>query len=175
MLSLIVFEGLAGVGRGEFVIHTTIKKQNLGGGGGVGSGNVNDDDDDVKCGWEANNHDAVATMMAAATMKGGCWCQCKDVTISHNKVMSNKWQQRLRWWMRGCSGSCICGQEACCCRTGNHGKQEAPADGNGEGSDNDNNEGNKKSEGGDGNGNKGDDGNFPEGGGRRWPQQSTRY
>ncbi len=58
----------------------------------------------------------VATMMAAATMRGGHWCQCEDVTISRNKVMSHKWQQQLRWWVRGCSGSCVCGQEACCRR-----------------------------------------------------------
>jgi hypothetical protein len=50
--------------------------------------------------------------------------------------------------------------------------------GNGEGSEDDGNEGNKESEGveGDeGEGDEGDDGNFPEGGGRRWAQQSTRY
>ncbi len=49
---------------------------------------------------------------------------------------------------------------------------------NGKGSEDDGNESNKESEGveGDeGEGDKGDDGNFPEGGGRRWTQQSTRY
>jgi hypothetical protein len=58
------------------------------------------------------------------------------------------------------------------------GRQEAPADGNGEGSEHDGNEGNKESEGVEGNkgeGNKGDNGNFPKGGGRQWTQQSTRY
>ncbi len=50
--------------------------------------------------------------------------------------------------------------------------------GNGEGSEDDGDEGDKESEGveGDeGEGDEGDDGNFPEGGGRRWTQQSTRY
>ncbi len=50
--------------------------------------------------------------------------------------------------------------------------------GNDKGSEDDGNEGNKESEGveGDeGEGNEGDDGNFPEGGGSRWTQQSTRY
>jgi hypothetical protein len=40
------------------------------------------------------------------------------------------------------------------------------------------NEGNEESEGveeDEGEGNEGDDGNFPEGGRRRWTQQSTRY
>jgi hypothetical protein len=41
-----------------------------------------------------------------------------NVTISCNKVKSHGWQQQLRWQMRGCSGSCVCGQEACCRRTG---------------------------------------------------------
>ena len=50
--------------------------------------------------------------------------------------------------------------------------------GNGKGKEDDGNEGNKESEGFEGNegeGNEGDNGNFPEGGGRRWTQQSTRY
>ncbi len=50
--------------------------------------------------------------------------------------------------------------------------------GNGKGSEDNGNEGDKESEGveGDeGEGDKDDDGNFPEGGGRRWTQQSTRY
>ncbi len=49
---------------------------------------------------------------------------------------------------------------------------------NGEGSEDDSNESNEESEGveGDeGEADEGDDGNFPEGGGRRWTQQSTRY
>ncbi len=98
-----------------------------------------------------------------------------NVTISRNKVKSHGRQEQLRWWMRGCSGSCVCRQEACCWRTGNRGKQEAPADGNGEGNEDNNNKSDKESEGNDGEGNKGDDGNFPEGGGRRWTQQSTKY
>jgi hypothetical protein len=53
-------------------------------------------------------------MTAAATMRGRCWCRCNDVTISHYEVKSHKWQQRLHWQMRGCSGSCVCRQEACC-------------------------------------------------------------
>jgi hypothetical protein len=61
-----------------------------------------------------NNHKAMATMKAAATMRGGCWCQCNNVTISHYEVKSHEWQQRLCWQMRGSSGSCVCGQEACC-------------------------------------------------------------
>jgi hypothetical protein len=98
-----------------------------------------------------------------------------NVTICRNKVKSHGWQQRLHWRMRGCSGSCVCGKEACCRRTGDRGGQEAPADGNGEGSEDDDNTGGKESEGDDGEGDKGDDGNFPEGGGRRWTQQSTKY
>jgi hypothetical protein len=50
--------------------------------------------------------------------------------------------------------------------------------GNGKGSEDDGNEGDKETEGVDedeGEGDKGDDGNFPLGGGRRWTQQSTRY
>jgi hypothetical protein len=43
-----------------------------------------------------------------------------------------------------CISSCICRQEACCQQTGNHGGQEAPADGNGKGSEDNNNEGNKE-------------------------------
>ena len=49
---------------------------------------------------------------------------------------------------------------------------------NSKGSEDDSNKSNKESEGveGDeGEGDKGNDGNFPEGGGRRWTQQSTRY
>jgi hypothetical protein len=98
-----------------------------------------------------------------------------NITISRNKVKSHGCQQQLRWHMRGCSGSCICGQEACCWRTSDRGGQEATADGNGNGSEDDDNKGNKESEGNDGKGNKGDDGNFPKGGGRRWTQQSTKY
>ena len=29
----------------------------------------------------------MATMTAAATMRGGCWCRCDDVTISHYEIM----------------------------------------------------------------------------------------
>ncbi len=50
--------------------------------------------------------------------------------------------------------------------------------GNSEGSEDDGNEGDKESKGVEGDeveGDEGDDGNFPEGGGRRWTQQSTRY
>jgi hypothetical protein len=50
--------------------------------------------------------------------------------------------------------------------------------GNGKGSEDDGNEDDEESEGvrGDeGEGDEGDDGNFLEGGGRRWTQQSTRY
>jgi hypothetical protein len=61
-----------------------------------------------------NNHKAMATMTAAATMRGGRWCRCNNVTISHYEVNIHKWQQRLRWQTRGSSGSCICGREACC-------------------------------------------------------------
>ncbi len=49
---------------------------------------------------------------------------------------------------------------------------------NSEGSEDDGNESNEESkgvEGDKGEGDKGDDGNFPEGGERRWAQQSTRY
>ncbi len=96
------------------------------------------------------------------------WRICTyNVTISHNKVKSHGWQQRLRWQMRGCSGSCVCRREACCCRTGDRGGQGAPADGNSKGSEDDNNKGDKESEGNDGEGNKGNDRNFPEGGGRQ--------
>jgi hypothetical protein len=56
-----------------------------------------------------NNHKAMEMMTAAATMRGGRWSQWKDVTISHDEVKSHEWQQWLRWQMRGCSGSCICG------------------------------------------------------------------
>jgi hypothetical protein len=83
------------------------------------------------------------------------------VTISHNKVKSHGWQQQLHWRMRGCSGSCICGHEACCWKTGNHGGQEVPADGNGKGSEDNDSKGDKESEGDDGEGGKGNDGNFP--------------
>ncbi len=104
------------------------------------------------------------------------WRLCTyNLTISCNKVKSHGWQQRLRWWMRGCSGSCVCRQEACCRRTGNRSGQEAPEDGNGKGSEDDDNKGNEESEGNDGKGNKGNDGNFPEGGGRQQTQQSTKY
>jgi hypothetical protein len=48
-------------------------------------------------------------------------------------------------------------------------------DGIGEGSEDDDNKGDEESEGDDSEGNKGDDGNFPEGGGRQWTQQSTKY
>jgi hypothetical protein len=100
------------------------------------------------------------------------WRLCTyKVTISHNKVKSHRWQQQLRWRMIGCSGSCVCGQEACCQWTGNCGRQEAPANSNGKGSEDNNNKGNKESEGNDGEGNKGNDRNFPKGGGRRWTQQ----
>ncbi len=50
--------------------------------------------------------------------------------------------------------------------------------GNGEGSEVNYNKGNKESkgvEGDKGEGDKGDDENFPKGGGRGWTQQSTRY
>ncbi len=60
-------------------------------------------------------------------------------------------------------------------RTGNCGGQEAPADGKGEGSEEDDNKGDKESEGNEAKGDKGDDRNFPEGGGRQWTQQSTKY
>jgi hypothetical protein len=104
------------------------------------------------------------------------WRLCVyNVIIGHNKVKSHGWQQRLHWRMRGCSGSCICGKEVCCQRTGDCGGQEAPADGNGKGSEDNDNKGGKESEGDDGEGDKGNDGNFPEGGGRRWTQQSTKY
>jgi hypothetical protein len=87
------------------------------------------------------------------------WRLCTyNATSSCNKVKSRAWQQQLRWWMRGCSGSCICGKEVCCQRTGDCGGQEAPVDGNGEGSEDDDNKGDEESE-----GNKGNDGNFPEG------------
>ncbi len=49
---------------------------------------------------------------------------------------------------------------------------------NGEGSEDNSNKGNKESKGVDGDegeGDKGDDENIPEGGGRQWTQQSTRY
>jgi hypothetical protein len=49
---------------------------------------------------------------------------------------------------------------------------------NGKGSEDDGNKSEKESkgvEGDEGKGDEGDDGNFPEGGGRRWTQQSTRY
>jgi hypothetical protein len=47
-------------------------------------------------------------------MRGGRWCRCNNVTISHYEVKSHEWQQWLRWQMRGCSGSYVCGREACC-------------------------------------------------------------
>ncbi len=68
-----------------------------------------------------------------------------------------------------------CLQQLCCRRMGNYSGQEAPAHGNGRGSEDDDNKGDKKSESGDGKGDKGDDRNFPEGGSRRWTQQSTKY
>jgi hypothetical protein len=68
--------------------------------------------------------------------------------------------------MRGCSSSCVCGREACCRRTGDRGGQEAPADSNGKGSEDDDNKGDEESEKDAGEGDKGDDGKFPEGGGR---------
>jgi hypothetical protein len=122
----------------------------------------------------------MARMTAAVTMRGGRWCRCNDVTISHNVEKSHKWQQRLCFRTRGCSSSCVCKQEACCRWTGIRSGQEAPADGNGNGSEDNGNEGIKENEGVKGNkgeGNEGDDddGNFPEGGGRGWTQQSTRY
>jgi hypothetical protein len=58
------------------------------------------------------------------------------------------------------------------------GRQEALADSNGKGSEHDGNKGDKESEwvkGNEGEGDKGDNGNFSEGGGRQWTQQSTRY
>ena len=119
------------------------------------------------------NHEAMATMTAAATMRGGRWCQCNNVTISHDEVKSHEWQQRLRWQMRGCSGSCVCRWEGCCQWMGIRGRQEAPADGNSEGSEHDGNKGDEESKGLEGN--KGDNGNFPDGGGRQWTQQSTWY
>ncbi len=123
-------------------------------------------------GQVANNHDAMAIMMVAATMRGGHWCQCNDVTISHNEVKSHEWQQRHCWRMRGCSGSCICGQEAYCQWTGNRSGKKALADSNGKGSeDNDNKSNNdskgNKGEGDKGKGNEGNDGNFPKEEGRR--------
>ncbi len=56
--------------------------------------------------------------------------------------------------------------------------KRALADGNDEGSEHDGNKGDKESEGVEGDEgecDEGDNGNFPEGGGRRWTQQSTRY
>jgi hypothetical protein len=98
-----------------------------------------------------------------------------NVTISCNKVKSRGWQQQLRWRMRGCSSSCICGQEVCCWRMGNRGGQETPVDGNGKGSEHDDNKGDEESEGNYGKGDKGNDVNFPEGVRRQWTQQSTKY
>ncbi len=62
----------------------------------------------------SNNHKAMATMTAAATLRGGRWCQWDDVIISHYEVKRHEWQQRLRWRTRGCSSSCVCRREACC-------------------------------------------------------------
>ncbi len=88
-------------------------------------------------------------------MRGGHWCQCNNVTISHYEVKSHKWQQRLsderlqwllRLWMRGVLPM-----------------------GNGEGSEDNGNKGDKESkgvEGDKGEGDEGDDGNFPKGGRR---------
>jgi hypothetical protein len=58
------------------------------------------------------------------------------------------------------------------------GRQEAPADGNGEGSEHDGNKEDEESkgvEGNEGEGNEGDNGNLAKGGGRRLTQQSTKY
>jgi hypothetical protein len=58
------------------------------------------------------------------------------------------------------------------------GRQEALADGNGKGNEHNGKKGNKESKGVTGNegeGDKVDNGNFPEGGGRQWSQQLTRY
>ncbi len=63
----------------------------------------------------------------------------------------------------------------CCRQTGDCGRQEALADGNGKGSDDDDNKVNKESEGNNCEGNKGNGVNYPKGGGRQWTQQSTRY
>jgi hypothetical protein len=115
-----------------------------------------------KCGRAANNHNAMPTMTAAATMRGGHWGQCDDVTISHecnnvrisqNEVKSHEWQQRLCWRTRGCSGSCVCKQRVCCRQTGDCGGQEAPADGKGKSSEDDKNKGNKEKKGNKGKGN----------------------
>jgi hypothetical protein len=74
------------------------------------------------------------------------WRLCTyNLTIRRNKVKSHRWQQRLCWWMRGCSGSCVCGGEVCSERTGDPSRQEAPADGNGKGSEDDGNMGDKES------------------------------
>jgi hypothetical protein len=105
-------------------------------------------------------------MFAAATIRGEHWCQCNDVSISHNEVKSHKWQQQRHWWTRGCSGSCICRKEACCRQMGNGGRQEAPADGNSEDSEDNKNMGDKQSKGDEGEGNGGNDRNMPKGGGR---------
>ena len=62
---------------------------------------------------------------------------------------------------------------------GIHSGQEALVVGNGKGSEDDGNNDDKESNKGvksdEGEGDKGDDGNFPKGGGRQWTQQSTRY
>jgi hypothetical protein len=62
----------------------------------------------------SNNHKVMAMMTAATTMRGGCWCRCDNLTVSHYEVKSHEWQQRLRWQTRGCSSSCVCAREACC-------------------------------------------------------------
>ncbi len=70
--------------------------------------------------------------------------------------------ERLQWLLR-------LRMRACCQWTGIRGRQEAPADSNGEGSEHNGNEGDEESkgvEGDEGEGEKGDNGNFPEGGGR---------
>jgi hypothetical protein len=68
------------------------------------------------------------------------WRLCMyNVTTSHNKVKSHGWLQQLRWQMRGWGGSCVCGQEVYCRRTGNRSGQEAPVDGKGKGSEEDDN------------------------------------
>ncbi len=80
-------------------------------------------------------------------MRGGYWCQCDNVTISHNEVKKHEWKHRLHWRTRGCSGSCVCGQEECCRRAGDCSIQEALADSNGEGSEEDDNKDDKENKG----------------------------
>ncbi len=100
-------------------------------------------------------------------MREGHFGRFDEKTISHNEVKSHEWQQRFRWWTRGCRGSsCICRQEACCQRMGHCSGQEVPADGNGKGIEDDNNKGNKESKADEDKGDEGNDGNFLKGGGR---------